>query len=140
MPEQDQVYKQTDLTDADISAVEIAKEGSPYSQKAVQAMDVLFLVVDLSGNQTLGKAILDAILADANLRTEFGTSKEREILNRISGIEFQTAAGFDILSYPGATTHKHTYPGGVSHYFPAVRVWRRVVSGAAGSAIRVYYA
>lgn len=125
------------IPDADIAAG-VENLNSPALQKHVQAMDFIPVAVDLTQGNTLGRMLLDAIKADAQLHAEFRNNGDRKILEQITAIAFQApTADVTVAAYDGATTHVATIPSGQTTYFPAPRLWRRYVAGPADAVLHV---
>lgn len=123
------------LTDAQVQAFQ---PNTSEQGKVVQASRLVPILVDLSSEITLGKAILTAIHATAALHAVFGNRTQEQILAGITALSFvEPSAAVALKAYSGATTHTRDAPAGSFTYLPAVQLWKSYVEGSASEVIDV---
>lgn len=124
------------LDDAGVQAYR-AKD-TATKQKAVQGADFLPLVVDLSGTQTLGLAILNAVHADSAVEAQFSDPSDEGILNALISIAFvEPTTAVEILAYEASGTHKRTIAAGELTYLPFIRMYRNFITGPAATTLDI---
>ena len=133
----------TILDDAAVNALETKSDN--YREHQVQSSVFTPIVVDLSvAGITVGRALLEAVNADAGLRTELGVAgaamtveEEKAILERIAYISIVPPGATDLLAYVGAATHKTALAVGSQNYKPSAQVWRNYVAGVNATILEV---
>ena len=121
-------------------------------QRNVQGQEMIPVVVDFSNTganaNTIGKALLLALDADAALALEFGITiagsgemllKDQEyFLSNIEYIALIPNVDVDVLAFLQSATHKETAAAAVIYYRPSACLWRRFVEGVGASAVVVH--
>jgi len=131
------------LTNAEIFSGTVGSDsifqGIAHHQRNVQSNRFIPIIVDLSVEITLGRALLDAIANNSNLEDIFKTDDEIRILQSIEYCAFVAPnVDIQIRAYAGSTTHKRIAPATEVTYLPVAAVIRNYCFGdALATAIQI---
>ena len=131
------------LTEVNINS--LTRKTVAGKQDIVQAARYFPIIVDLSAEITLGRAILEALNADTDLASAFlGETvtaaltlvQENRVLDMIEYIAYESPANsVQIRAVSGDSTNVTTAPSGVNTYKPVAEAYRNYVFSSGGSAI-----